>query len=421
VKKIHLLRYDKSIVTTKARRPPAHQPAHQQARKTAARKTAGSASKSAPKNKVRTIAVNTPSASYSVLIGDGLLATLADRLHKLLGGKLPRLFVVTSPEIWALWSERFLASFARRGAEPIVLFLPSGEAKKRMSSVETLAGQLAAVGADRDSLILAFGGGVVGDLAGFLAAIYMRGIRYVQVPTTFLAQVDSSLGGKTGVNLVHGKNLIGSFHHPLAVYADTAVLQTLPPEQLRAGLQESIKAGVIYDARLFAYMEEHAAAALASDPETLAHIVAASVRVKADVVSKDERESGLRMILNYGHTVGHAIEAATSYKQLLHGEAVAWGMIAALRIARQRNKIQPSQAERIEKLILQYGPLPAINAPATKLAALTAGDKKNRSGVRRFILPVRIGKTEIVTDVSPEELLSAIEQMLQLARRKAAR
>ncbi|MHB1023242.1 MAG: 3-dehydroquinate synthase [Acidobacteriaceae bacterium] len=396
-------------MTTKVKRPTA--------RKTATRKPTAAT----PKTKVRTVTVTTPSASYQVLIGDGLLGTLADRLHKLLGGKLPRLFVVTSPEIWALWSTRFLASFERRGVEPTILFLPSGEARKRMSSVEALADQLAAAGADRDSIILAFGGGVVGDLAGFLAAIYMRGIRYVQVPTTFLAQVDSSLGGKTGVNLARGKNLIGNFHHPLAVYADTAVLQTLPPSQLRAGLQESIKAGVIYDARLFAYMEEHAAAALAGDPAVLEHIVAASVRMKADVVSKDERESGLRMILNYGHTVGHTIEAATNYKQLLHGEAVAWGMIAALRIAQHRGIIKAQQAERIEKIVLSYGPLPSLKQSAAKLAALTAGDKKNRSGVRRFVLPTGIGKTEIVTDVSEAELITAIEEMLQLARKQAAR
>lgn len=409
MKKTHTLRYDNSIVTTKVKRSTARQ--------TAVSKPATSV----VKTKVRTVAVTTPSASYQVLIGDALLSTLADRMQKLLGGKLPRLFVVTSPEIWALWSSRFLASFERRGAEPTILFLPSGEAKKRMNSVEALADQLAVAGADRDSIILTFGGGVVGDLGGFLAAIYMRGIRYVQVPTTFLAQVDSSLGGKTGVNLARGKNLIGSFHHPLAVYADTAVLQTLPPSQLRAGLQESVKAGVIYDARLFSYMEENATAALAGNPATLEHIVAASVRVKADVVSKDERESGLRMILNYGHTVGHAIEAATNYKQLLHGEAVAWGMIAALRIAQHRGMIKTQQAERIEKIILAYGPLPGLKQSAAKLAALTAGDKKNRSGVRRFVLPVSLGKTEIVTDVSEAELLTAIEEMLQLAHKKAAR
>jgi 3-dehydroquinate synthase len=253
---------------------------------------------------VPVIPVNTPSANYDVTIGSGLLRTLEPRLKKLNRDKSFRPFVVTSPEIWALWSGPFLASFKE---SPPILFLESGESHKRMSSVESLAQQLATAGADRDSLLLAFGGGVLGDITGFLAAIYMRGIRYVQIPTTFLAQVDSSIGGKTGVNLVAGKNLIGSFHHPQAVFADTNLLGTLPPPQLRAGLQESIKAGIIYDAKLFRYMEQNADAILTGDPAALTRVVAASVRVKADVVSRDEKESGLRMILNFGHTIGHAI------------------------------------------------------------------------------------------------------------------
>ena len=276
------------------------------------------------------IPVNTPSAKYDVTIGSNLLSTLLPRLRKLNKDKPFRPFVITSPEIWALWSKPFLSSFKE---SPTILFLPSGESHKRMSSVESLAQQLATTGADRDSLLLAFGGGVLGDMTGFLAAIYMRGIRYVQIPTTLLAQVDSSIGGKTGVNLLAGKNLIGSFHHPQAVLADADVLATLPAAQLRAGLQESIKAGIIYDAKLFRYMEQNADAILSGDPAALTRVVAASVRVKADVVSKDEKESGLRMILNFGHTIGHAIEAATNYKQLLHGEAVAWGSIAALNVA----------------------------------------------------------------------------------------
>ena len=266
------------------------------------------------------IAVNTPSANYDVTIAANLLRTLHPRLKKLNKKDNPfRPFVITSPDIWALWSESFLASFKEA---PTVLFLPSGESHKRLASVESLALQLSTAGADRDSLLLAFGGGVLGDITGFLAAIYMRGIRYVQIPTTLLAQVDSSIGGKTGVNLAAGKNLIGSFHHPQAVFADTDVLATLPPAELRAGLQESIKAGIIYDAKLFRYMEQNADATLAGNPKSLIRVVTDSVRVKADVVSKDEKESGLRMILNFGHTIGHAIEAATNYKQLLHGEAV---------------------------------------------------------------------------------------------------
>jgi 3-dehydroquinate synthase len=364
---------------------------------------------------VPVISVNTPSANYDVTIAPNLLATFHSRLKKLNKDKPFRPFIVTSPDIWALWSKPFLASFKE---SPTVLFLPSGESHKRLASVESLAQQLSTAGADRDSLLLAFGGGVLGDITGFLAAIYMRGIRYVQIPTTLLAQVDSSIGGKTGVNLAAGKNLIGSFHHPQAVFADTNVLATLPPAELRAGLQESIKAGIIYDAKLFRYMEQNAEAILSTkknaDPSVLTKIVAASVRVKADVVSKDEKEFGLRMILNFGHTIGHAIEAATNYKQLLHGEAVAWGSIAALNVARNRQTIDPGQAARIQALILRYGPVPPFKATAEKLVALTARDKKNRSGIRSFVLPTAIGKTEIVRDVTESELLAATEAMLAL-------
>jgi 3-dehydroquinate synthase len=359
------------------------------------------------------ISLTTPTASYEIAIGAGLLATLRGRLTKLLGGSLPRIFVVTSPEIWGLWSRQLLASF---NEAPTVLFLPSGERHKRLKSVESLAEQLASAGADRDSLLLALGGGVIGDIAGFLAAIYMRGIRYVQLPTTLLAQVDSALGGKTGVNLAAGKNLIGSFHHPLAVFADTNTLATLPPRELRAGLQESTKAAVIYDPKLFRYMEQNAGAVLAGDPAALARVVTASVRVKADVVSMDERESGPRMVLNFGHTLGHALEAATGYKQLLHGEAVGWGLIAATHLSLARGTLTRKQADRIVALILRYGPLPAFTAKPEKLVALTGSDKKNRSGRRAFILAKGIGATEIVYDVTDAELLAAANSMLALMR-----
>ena len=359
------------------------------------------------------ISLTTPSASYQITIGAGLLGTLEKRLAKLTVPKRPRLFIVTSPEIWGLWSGQVLASFQE---PPTVLFLPSGELNKRLASVEALAQQLAVAGADRDSLLLALGGGVIGDITGFLAAIYMRGIHYVQLPTTLLAQVDSALGGKTGVNLLAGKNLVGSFHHPLAVFADTNTLATLPAAELRAGLQEAIKSGVIYDAKLFRFMEEHADAILAGDAAALTRVVTASVRVKADVVSKDERESGIRMILNFGHTLGHAIEAATGYKQLLHGEAVGWGSIAATYVSLHRGTVTQKQADRIVALILRYGPLPAFTAKAEKLVALTASDKKTRSGRRAFVLAKGIGATEIAYDVTDAELLTAANEMLALMR-----
>ncbi len=362
-------------------------------------------------SRTTSIPLTTPSASYEIVIGANLFSTLEKRLCKLAGGTLPKLFLVTSPEIWGLWSQQVLASFK---TPPTVLFLSAGERHKRMASVESLAQQLALGGADRDSILLALGGGVIGDITGFLAAIYMRGIRYVQLPTTLLAQVDSSVGGKTGVNLLAGKNLIGSFHHPLAVFADTTTLATLPPAELRAGLQEAIKSGVIYDAKLFRYMEQNADAILSGDPAALTRVVTASVRVKADVVSKDERESGPRMILNFGHTLGHAIEAATGYKQLLHGEAVGWGSIAATYFSQARGTITQEQADRIIALIVRYGPLPGFTAKAEKLVALTASDKKTRSGRRAFVLAKGIGATEIIYDVTDAELLTAANEMLAL-------
>ena len=366
---------------------------------------------------VSSIRVTPPAATYSVTIAPGLLRTLYPRLRKLTPGKTPRLFVVTSPAIWALWHKAFLKSFPNN-QQPTTLFLPAGESHKRLATVESLAQQLAIAGADRDSILLAFGGGIVGAVTGFLAAIYMRGIRYVGLPTTLLAQVDSSLGGKTGVNLVVGKNLIGAFHHPLAVFSDIDLLGTLPAAELRAGLQEAIKAGIIRDAKLFRYMEQNTEMILSAVPAALGRVVTASVRVKADVVSQDEKESGLRMVLNFGHTIGHAIEAATHYRKILHGEAVAWGMIAALHLSLNRALITPEDFARMANLILRYGPIPPFKVAATpqaaaaRLVALTSSDKKKRSGRRAFVLATGIGRTEVVYDVTDAELLAATQAML---------
>jgi 3-dehydroquinate synthase len=366
---------------------------------------------------MQTIRVETPSAKYDVMTGSGLLRTLAPRIERA-AGKLPRrVFVVTSPEIWGLWGESFLESFPE---PPITLFLDPGEKNKTLRSAERLLRQMAEAGGDRGSLLIAFGGGIVGDVGGFLAAIYMRGIPYVQVPTTFLSQVDSSVGGKTGVNLPEGKNLVGSFHHPLAVFADMDALGTLPERELRAGLIESVKAGIIRDRALVRFMEEHASDVLGRDPKALEKVIAASIRMKAGVVHLDERESGLRMTLNFGHTVGHALEQATSYKTLLHGEAVGWGMVAALYIARQRGTISSRQFERLENLIALYGPLPALKLRVSKVVAATGGDKKNVGGVRRVVLPVGIGDAGVVEDVTTAELEAAVGYMLRQTEERRA-
>jgi 3-dehydroquinate synthase len=357
----------------------------------------------------KTIHLTAASASYDITVGRDLLRTLYPRIQKLAHNQ--RTFLITSPNIWQLWSAKVRASFPE-AQSPTILFLPPGEKHKRLAAVESLAEQLAHHGADRDSLLLAFGGGVLGDITGFLAAIYMRGVPYLQIPTTLLAQVDSSIGGKTGVNLAAGKNLIGSFHHPLAVLADIDLLTTLPKSDLRAGLQESIKAAIIRSPGLFSYISRNQQAALNADPAVLTRIIAESIQIKADIVAADEKESNLRMILNFGHTLGHAIEAATGYKKLLPGDAVAWGSIAALHLALSRNSITRQDFAHMANLILAFGPLPRFRATAEQLVALTASDKKTRSGRRAFILPTGIGKAEVVYDVTDTELMAAARTML---------
>ena len=364
------------------------------------------------KNSVQTIRVDTSAARYDIVAGTGLIPTLAPRIERVIGRLPRRIFVVTSPEIWALWGETFCASFSE---PPIVLFLPVGEKHKTLASAEKLLRQMVAAGGDRGSLLIAFGGGIVGDVGGFLASIFMRGIPYVQVPTTLLAQVDSSIGGKTGVNLPEGKNLVGSFHHPRAVFADIGLIGTLSDRELRAGLMESVKAGIIRDRSLVRFMEDNARQILRRDPRALEHVIAASIRMKAGVVNKDERENGLRMLLNLGHTLGHAIEQVTRYKVLLHGEAVGWGMIAALYIAHRRGTINARQAERLENLIHLYGPLPPLKLRAAKLVAATSSDKKNVGGVRRFVLPIGIGDAGVVEDITTAELEAAAKFMLARA------
>ena len=352
-----------------------------------------------------------------MVAGSGLIETLAPRIERAAGPLPRRVFVLTSTEIWALWGEKFLTSFHDA---PLTLLLPPGEKHKTLASVEKLARQMAAAGGDRGSLLIAFGGGIVGDVGGFLASAYMRGIPYIQVPTTFLSQVDSSVGGKTGVNLPEGKNLMGAFHHPRGVFADIETLSTLSERELRAGLMESVKAGIIRDRTLVRFMEQHVDEVLSRDPKALEKVIASSIRMKADVVNQDERENGLRMILNLGHTVGHALEQATGYKTMLHGEAVGWGMIAALSLARQRGTISKPQFERMESLIHLYGPLPPLKLRAAKVAAATGGDKKHVGGIKRFVLPIGIGDAGVVEDVTAAELLAAIEYMLARAGEKHA-
>jgi 3-dehydroquinate synthase len=274
-----------------------------------------------------TYQVETPQRCYAAIVERGVIG----RAAQFIPPKTGRVFVVTTEDVWFHAGGQLAAGL--NWVSYHVLHLPGGEEQKRLAHVEQLAEEMLELGADRSSLVIAYGGGIVNDMGGFLAAIFMRGIPVLQIPTTLLAQVDAAIGGKTGVNLVSGKNLIGSFHQPVAVLIDPAILDSLPEREYRAGLYEIIKAGIIREPGLFTYLNESSADVLAREPAAVDHIIAESVRMKAEVVSSDEREGDLRRILNFGHTFGHALEAETAYARFLHGEAVAWGMRAAVYLA----------------------------------------------------------------------------------------
>jgi len=322
-----------------------------------------------------------------------------------------RIFVITSPTVRRYWGETLEQSLEKARLPYNVLLMNDGEPAKHMHTVEQLAEQMVDARADRKSIVVAFGGGVVGDAAGFLAAIFMRGIPVVQIPTTFLAQVDASIGGKTGVNLRAGKNLVGAFHQPRAVLIDPEVLRTLDDREFRAGLFESLKCGVIRDTALFEFMTKRSRSILARERKSVEKIIIDSVRVKAEVVAADEKESDLRRILNFGHTVGHALESATGYGHFLHGEAVAWGMIAAAAIARDIRVCSPAIMAEIQDAVQAYGPLPSIPCGADGVLNRLAADKKTVAGVVHFVLPQKIGKVKIVNDVPVEVIRAAVEQI----------
>jgi 3-dehydroquinate synthase len=276
-----------------------------------------------------------------------------------------------------------------------------------------MAEQLAECGADRSSAVVAFGGGIVTDLAGFLASIFMRGIPVVQIPTTLLAQVDAAVGGKTGANLVAGKNLIGAFHQPLAVLIDPSVLATLPEREYRAGLYEIVKTGVIASAPLFRLLESRRDDVFVKKMEIVEQIIAESARIKAEVVSADERENGLRKILNFGHTFGHALEAETRYTRFLHGEAVAWGMRAATLLALDLRMLSVEDGRSILDVVAAYGPIPGLEGISGEaIQNRLLRDKKTIQSRIHFVLPVRVGEVVVRADVPPEAVASAIDQAL---------
>jgi 3-dehydroquinate synthase len=351
--------------------------------------------------------IKTPQREYCAVVERGVLARIAPYIPK----KSGKLFVVTNQDVWRHYGDKVSASLTGLAHE--VLFLPGGEESKRLSHVEAAAEEMVRRGADRSSVVVAVGGGIVTDMAGFLAAIFMRGIPVVQVPTTLLAQVDAAIGGKTGVNLVDGKNLIGSFHQPLAVLVDPDVLATLPDREYRAGLFEVVKYGVIRCAPLFQMLVEQRDAVLAKTPSVVDRMIEECVRIKAEVVSADERESDLRRILNFGHTFGHALEAETAYTRYLHGEAVGFGMRAAVHLAKTLGHVDALSAAGILDAVDGYGPIPGLrDIPAERIAARLVKDKKTIQGKVHFVLPRRIGEVTVVSGVDDGAVLSAIRSAL---------
>lgn len=349
------------------------------------------------------IDVETASRAYPVHVGEGLTDHLGDLLDEV--GATDRRFLVSSPTVWRPHGR------AIEGALPgsHVILVPDGERSKTTRTVARIYEELLLAAADRSATVVAVGGGVIGDMAGFAAATILRGVALVQVPTTLLAQVDAAVGGKVGVNHALGKNLIGAFHQPLAVVADPRLLRTLPRREFRAGLYEVIKYGVIADPDLFERVDRDLDAIFAREPEALVPVIAASCRIKADIVSKDEREGGLRRLLNFGHTAGHAIEAVTRYRRFRHGEAVGYGMLAAAELAVRRGALDGADRDALAALIARLGPLPSVrDLSVADVVQATRRDKKVLRGTLHVILPTRIGATEIVNDVGEAELAHAL-------------
>jgi 3-dehydroquinate synthase len=350
--------------------------------------------------------VDTGSRTSAILIGDGITERLPSLLDEHGIGR--RRFIVSSPTVWRFHGEELARVLGN--VEPILI--PDGERFKNLQSVSRIYEALIRAGADRGSAIVAVGGGVVGDTAGFAAATFLRGIALAHVPTTLLAQVDSSIGGKVGVNHALGKNLIGAFHQPAVVAIDPLLLRTLPRREFRSGLYEVVKYGVIASRSLFDRIAQHSKAIFAREPEVLLPAIVESCRIKAKVVSSDEREGGLRRILNFGHTVGHALEAVTRYRRYRHGEAIALGMLAAADLAVARGALAERERQSLAQLIALLGPLPPLaDLARTEVLEAIRRDKKVVNGRLHFVLPIEIGATATVDDVTEDELKAVFRRI----------
>jgi 3-dehydroquinate synthase len=356
------------------------------------------------------ISVRSSAGRYEVLCGRGALRNLA----KL--GKFSSVHVVSSANVWRALGNTIKRGFRGRNSFALHL-MDDAESKKNLATMEHVARSLVRAGADRGSLVVAVGGGVIGDVVGFAAASYLRGVALVQVPTTLVAQVDSSIGGKTGVNLPEGKNLVGAFYPPKTIITDPAALHTLPEREFRGGLAEVIKHAIIADAKMFAYLERNIDKVLRRDPAALAYLIPANVAIKAHVVSRDERESGLREILNFGHTFAHALESTTHYRRFQHGEAVALGMIAAATVGHDVGITPSPDRTRITTLVRKIGPFPDWpRVPPDKLIASMRSDKKAREGKIRFVLTPRIGKARTYDDVPLDKVKRVLHAAADLSK-----
>jgi 3-dehydroquinate synthase len=361
--------------------------------------------------KLKRIIVKSSAGPYSIIAGAGSIRRAAQEIAAL--GRFSSVHIVSSPKVWRAVGKTVQRGLCLSKRNGIHLF-DDAEWAKNLRSVEQLTRSLCRAGADRKSLVVAVGGGVIGDVAGFVAAVFLRGVKLVHIPTTLVSQVDSSIGGKTGVNLPEGKNLVGSFYPPRLVLTDPELLGTLSHREFRGGLAEVIKHAVIADAEMFAILEKDMEKVLQRDRRALGYLIPRNVEIKARVVGRDERETGLREILNYGHTFAHALESVTKYRRYQHGEAVAWGMIAAAFLGHELGLTRAQDVSRIVALIRRLGPLlpwPRVS-PAVLLQAMRS-DKKTRSGVLRFVLSPRIGEARSY-DAVP---LRAVERVLHFTPR----
>src|SRR5262245_49797525 len=355
-----------------------------------------------------TIRVALAERSYDIAIGRGTLNAAGQFVLERLPAK--QAVVITDSGVRRPHGERVSQSLAASGIKSDLVEVPAGESSKSLAQAERLYGELLRLKADRKTVVVAVGGGVIGDLAGFVAATFARGLAFVEVPTTLLAHVDSSVGGKVGVNLPAAKNIVGAFWQPAGVLIDLDTLKTLPEREYRSGLAEVVKYGVILDADFFAWLESHAAELIARDPAALEHVIARSCRLKADVVERDERElTGLRAVLNYGHTFCHAIETVSGYGKYLHGEAVAMGMVCASRLAQRLGRISADVSARQARLLTTLGlPTAVANLDHDHLLAAMDRDKKTELGQLRFVLPSRLGMVEVVGGIAEDAVRAAL-------------